>query len=63
LNGNILGINNSTTIIPPGSKKVINSMGMMKDGQPAGNLIIEFEIEFPTSLTQEQKNGIALLLE
>jgi DnaJ-class molecular chaperone len=63
LNGKIFGINNSTTVIPPGSKKVINSMGMMKDGQPAGNLIIEFEIDFPTSLTPEQKNGIALLLE
>jgi len=61
-NGKNLGINNTTTIIPPGSKKVINSMGMIKDGQPSGNLIIEFEVEFPTNLSQEQKIGIAALL-
>ena len=62
LNGKTLGINNTTTIIPPGSKKVINTMGMVKEGHPPGNLIIEFEIEFPSSLSPEQKLGIGALL-
>jgi DnaJ-class molecular chaperone len=62
LNGKTLGINNTTTIIPPGSKKVINTMGMLKEGQPPGNLIIEFEIEFPSTLSPEQKSGIGALL-
>jgi DnaJ family protein B protein 4 len=63
LNGKTIGINNTTTIIPPGAKKVINTMGMHRDGQSPGNLIIEFEVEFPTTLTPEQKSGIATLLE
>lgn len=62
LNGKTLGINNTTTVIPSGSKKVINTMGMVKEGQPPGNLIIEFEIEFPTTLSPEQKAGIGALL-
>lgn len=61
-NGKNLGITNTTTIIPPGSKKVINSMGMIKDDHPPGNLIIEFDIEFPMNLSPEQKIGIAALL-
>jgi len=63
LSGKTFGINNSNTVIPPGSKKVIHSMGMLKDGQPTGNLIIEFDVEFPTTLTPEQKSGIAALFE
>jgi DnaJ-class molecular chaperone len=63
LNGKTIGINNTTTIIPPGSKKVINSMGMHRDGQPPGNLIIEFDVDFPQTLTPEQKSGIAALFE
>jgi DnaJ-class molecular chaperone len=62
LNGSVLGINNTLTIIPPGSKKVINSMGMVKEGSPNGHLIIEFDVEFPTSLSQEQKISISALL-
>lgn len=63
LNGKTFEINNSNTIIPPGSKKVINSIGMIKDGQPTGNLIIDFDVEFPTTITPEQKSGIAELFE
>ena len=61
-NGKVLGITNTLTIIPPGSKKVINSMGMVKEGSPNGNLIIEFDVEFPISLSQEQKIAISALL-
>lgn len=42
------------TITKPSSKKIIPDMGMRKDGQQTGNLIIEFSIEFPESLTPEQ---------
>ena len=63
LNGKTIGINNTTTIIPPGAKKVINTMGMHRDGQTPGNLIIDFEVEFPTTLTPEQKSVIATILE
>lgn len=62
MNGKHLGFNNTTTIISPGMRKIINSMGMIKEGQPTGNLIIEFDVDFPTNLSQEQKLGIAALL-
>ena len=50
------------TITKPSSKKVIPSMGMRKDGQQFGNLIIEFFIEFPESLTTEQIDLINTIL-
>ena len=45
-------------IIKPGYKKVVPSMGMIRDNNK-GNLIFEFEIEYPESLTNEQMNHIA----
>jgi len=50
------------TITTPSSIKVIPSMGMPKDGQQFGNLIIEFFIEFPESLTTEQIDLINTIL-
>ena len=50
------------TITKPSSKKVIPEMGMRKDGQQFGNLIIEFSIEFPESLTTEQIDLINTIL-
>jgi len=50
------------TIIKPNSKKVIPEMGMRRDGQQIGNLIIEFSIEFPESLTSEQIDLITTIL-
>ena len=55
LNGkkmNLTNINNRN-IIAPNSKKIIPNLGMIRDNQ-TGNLIIEFEVVFPTSLTLEQ---------
>lgn len=42
------------TIFKPNSKKIIPAMGMRKDGQQTGDLIIEFFVEFPESLTPDQ---------
>jgi DnaJ-class molecular chaperone len=50
------------TITKPNSKKVIPKMGMRRDGQQIGNLIIEFSIEFPESLTSEQIDLITTIL-
>lgn len=45
--------NTSGKIINPGFKKQINNMGMKRDNQK-GNLIIEFNINFPDNLTSAQ---------
>lgn len=63
LNGKTLYINNSTniTVIQPNYKKVVPQMGMVKDGN-RGNLIIEFDIEFPATLTKEQIESLKGIL-
>lgn len=55
LNGKKLLMNNTQgkTIIKPNFRKNIPNMGMVRD-QINGNLIIEFDVEFPSSLTDEQ---------
>jgi len=55
-------INNSSgKIINPGFKKQINNMGMKRDNQK-GNLIIDFKIEFPNSLTSKQISSLKEIL-
>lgn len=63
LNGKKLCVNNKTSpsIIKPNYKKVIPNMGMVRE-QGTGNMIIEFDIEFPESLTEEQITGLESLL-
>lgn len=63
LNGKQLAFNNSVnnTVIKPNSKKVIPGMGMTRDGN-TGNLIIDFEVQFPESLTQEQVASLSNIL-
>jgi DnaJ family protein B protein 4 len=55
LNGKKFSINNNTnpTVIKPNYKKVVPKLGMVRDGN-YGNLVIEFEIEFPDAFTGEQ---------
>lgn len=55
LNGKTLFMNNMSgrTIIKPKYRKIIPNMGMIKE-QNTGNLIIEFDVEFPESLTDSQ---------
>lgn len=55
LNGKKLCVNNKTTptVIKPNYKKVIPNMGMVRENG-TGNMIIEFDLEFPETLTAEQ---------
>lgn len=63
LNGKKLCMNNTmnTTIIKPNSQKVVPDMGMIR-GDARGKLIIEFEVDFPASLTEEQTTAIRTIL-
>jgi DnaJ-class molecular chaperone len=42
------------TIIKPGQTKVIPNLGMIRDNH-TGNLIVSFEINFPNTITEEQR--------
>lgn len=54
LNGKKIAMNNMTnsTVIKPNYKKVVPNLGMMREGK-TGNLVIEFLVEFPESLSPE----------
>ena len=62
LNGKSMLLNNFSTIIRPNYKKIIPNLGMVREGQVSGSLIIEFDIEFPETLTAEQLEGLKTLL-
>ena len=47
----------NTSIISPGQKQVIPKLGIKRDGN-VGNLIIDYNIVFPTSLDDSQKETI-----
>lgn len=49
------------TIICPKFRKIIPMMGMIRDGK-TGNLIIEFDVEYPDKLTIEQINALSEIL-
>jgi DnaJ-class molecular chaperone len=63
VSGKMLCLNNNTnrTIIKPNYKKVISNLGMLRDGN-SGNLIIEFEVVFPDTLTLEQMTALSQIL-
>jgi DnaJ-class molecular chaperone len=63
LNGKKLCLNNNSnpTVIKPNYKKVVPSMGMIRENS-TGNMIIEFEVEFPDALTAEQIEHISNIL-
>ncbi len=60
LNGNQISLN-VNAIIYPGAKQVIKNFGMTKDGK-AGDFVLEFNVAFPESLTQEQKDELAKII-
>lgn len=62
LNGKNLTLNVTNAIIFPGGRKVFPNMGMPKKDKTVGSLIIEFEVQFPTSLTPEQKQQLSDIL-
>lgn len=63
IDGQNLCLNNKTnsTVIKPNFRKEISNMGMKKESL-CGNLVIEFEIEFPNTLTQEQISNLTEIL-
>ncbi|RCH97895.1 hypothetical protein CU098_011453 [Rhizopus stolonifer] len=58
-----LSVSNSKSVIQPGQESRVPNEGMpnSKTGKK-GDLIITYEIRFPTSLTEQQKEGIKKLL-
>jgi DnaJ-class molecular chaperone len=50
------------TIINPNQKIIMPNMGMKKEGFGSGNLIIEFEIEFPKTLSFSQRESLDEIL-
>jgi DnaJ-class molecular chaperone len=63
LNGKQLCLNNNTnkTIIHPNYKKIIPGLGFVRENN-VGSMIIEFDIQFPDSLTEEQMSQIMDIL-
>jgi len=63
LSGKRLALNNTNnpTVIKPNFKKVVPNMGMNRENN-VGNMIIEFDVEFPDSLTSEQIEGLKNVL-
>lgn len=62
LNGKMYTLNcNSGSIIHPGYKKVLPNMGLTRN-EHIGNLIIQFEVEFPETITQEQIKVLSEIL-
>ncbi|KAI9306053.1 hypothetical protein BJ944DRAFT_264166 [Cunninghamella echinulata] len=63
LDGRKLKVNNTSTVVQPGQESRVANEGMpnSKTGKK-GDLIIKYEVKFPTSLTTEQKEGIKKLL-
>ena len=59
INQKTFTFNNKTnaTIIKPGQTKVIPNLGMIRDNH-TGNLIVSFEINFPNTITNEQRNAL-----
>lgn len=55
-------IKNDSNIIKPGYSKVIPDLGIERDGQK-GNVIIEFNIDFPDKLTCEQVDQLKNILK
>jgi DnaJ family protein A protein 2 len=53
--------NNSGNIITPNYKKVIPNLGLTRD-EHVGNLIIQFEVEFPKNLAEESINKLCEIL-
>jgi DnaJ-class molecular chaperone len=55
ISGKTINLNNQTnnSIVRPNFRKTIPGLGMVREGN-TGNLIIEFSVAFPESLTDEQ---------
>lgn len=54
--------NGNGNVITPNYKKILPNMGMSRGGQHTGNLIIEFEIAFPETITATQAEELSKIL-
>jgi DnaJ family protein A protein 2 len=62
INGKIYTLNNNKgSIVPPEYKKVYPGMGL-KRGDHKGNMVINFHVEFPEKLTDEQIEKLISIL-
>jgi DnaJ-class molecular chaperone len=62
VNGKMYTLNcNSGNIIHPGYKKILPNMGLTRDGH-TGNLIIQFDVEFPEMMTEKQIKALKEIL-
>jgi hypothetical protein len=61
LNGKTYTIKNSTKIINPGSSIELKNLGF-KNNDDIGSLFVSFNINFPTDLSQESKDGLMNIL-
>lgn len=63
LNGQTMTLTNSANraVIAPNSKKVIPALGMTRENSK-GCMIIEFEVVFPSTITQEQTDALSNIL-
>jgi DnaJ-class molecular chaperone len=63
LNGKVFSLNNKNnpTVITPGYKKTINGLGMSRENA-TGNLILQLEIDFPATLTEDQVKTLSDIL-
>ena len=60
INGNQISLNVNVVLFT-GAKQVIKNLGMVREGI-TGNLILEFDVKFPESLTPEQKEALNNIL-
>lgn len=63
VNGKRFSINNTTnpTVITPNFKKVVTGLGMKRDNN-TGNLIVLFDVKFPTAVSNEQIDLLKTIL-
>jgi len=60
ISGNQIALN-VNVVIYTGAKQVIKNFGIIKDGK-VGDFIMEFNVTFPETLTQEQKDQLTTIL-
>jgi DnaJ family protein B protein 4 len=62
LNGKNLTLTVANAIVFPGGKKIFQNLGMPKKDGTSGNLTIEFDVQFPATLTPTQKEQLSAIL-
>ena len=60
LNGKKYKINNSS-VIKPGFQSIVSGMGMNRQDK-VGRMIIEFDVDFPKNLSDDQKEKLKNIL-